>query len=411
MGLQSQPQEFKPLAICQIKVSQNLKENKEKIKQFIEKVESSLLIFPELSLTGYVKKKKDFNFCKIEKALEEIAFFCEKEKKEILLGLPVLKKEEVVNGVVHIKKTGEIEVVSEKIALYPELDEPLFVPGREKKIFEFGGYRIGVLICFELRIPEVARELVKQGAEVLIVMAQWPKKRLSHWRSLLKSRAIEDQVSVIGVNAISEIEGFKIGGHSLAFSYLGKCLGRLYYKEDFFTLIPEILEKSLPYPFKSPFIIHEKVLCLEDLLKILEKRRKKGEKVVFTNGCFDLLHAGHVDYLEKARALGDILVVGLNTDSSIKKIKGPERPVNSQELRARVLSGLSCVDYVVFFEEETPERLIKAIKPDILVKGADWEEDKIVGASFVKSYGGKVVRIPFEFNISTTKIIEKIRHA
>ena len=149
------------------------------------------------------------------------------------------------------------------------------------------------------------------------------------------------------------------------------------------------------------------VVSLGDLLEILEPLRGK-KKIVFTNGCFDLLHAGHVDYLEKAKRLGDLLIVGLNSDSSIKRIKGSKRPIMSQDLRAKVLSSLKAVDYVVIFEEDTPLNLIKSIKPDVLVKGGDWELNKIVGREFVESYGGKVVTIPFVYDISTTKIIEEI---
>ena len=150
------------------------------------------------------------------------------------------------------------------------------------------------------------------------------------------------------------------------------------------------------------------LLPLPELLKILEKERKEGKKIVFTNGCFDLIHAGHVDYLKKAKALGDILVVGLNSDDSIRRIKGEKRPIIPQEMRAEVLSSLKPVDYVVIFEEDTPANLIKTIKPDILVKGGDWELDKIVGREFVESYGGKVLTIPFTYDISTTKIINTI---
>ena len=150
------------------------------------------------------------------------------------------------------------------------------------------------------------------------------------------------------------------------------------------------------------------LLPLPELLKILEKERKEGKKIVFTNGCFDIIHAGHVDYLKKARALGDILVVGLNSDDSIRRIKGEKRPIIPQEMRAEVLSSLKPVDYVVIFEEDTPANLIKTIKPDILVKGGDWELDKIVGREFVESYGGKVLTIPFTYDISTTKIINTI---
>ncbi|WP_461832314.1 D-glycero-beta-D-manno-heptose 1-phosphate adenylyltransferase [Aquifex sp.] len=147
---------------------------------------------------------------------------------------------------------------------------------------------------------------------------------------------------------------------------------------------------------------------LEELLSILQEERKKGKKIVFTNGCFDIIHAGHVDYLEKAKKLGDILVVGLNSDNSVKRIKGEKRPINPQEQRAKVLSSLKPVDYVVIFEEDTPEKLIRAIKPDVLVKGGDWPIEKIVGKEFVESYGGKVLTIPFTYNVSTTEIIKKI---
>ncbi len=149
------------------------------------------------------------------------------------------------------------------------------------------------------------------------------------------------------------------------------------------------------------------IVSLDKLLESLEEERK-DKKVVFTNGCFDLIHAGHVDYLQKAKALGDLLVVGMNSDSSVRRIKGEKRPILSQELRATVLDSLKPVDYVVIFEEDTPIKLIEAIKPDILVKGGDWKIEDIVGREFVESYGGRVVTIPFEYDISTTKIVERI---
>lgn len=143
---------------------------------------------------------------------------------------------------------------------------------------------------------------------------------------------------------------------------------------------------------------------LEELQKLVSSLRKEGKRIVFTNGCFDILHAGHVDYLEKAKSLGDFLIVGMNSDSSIKKIKGNKRPIVPEDLRARVLEGLKAVDCVFVFEEETPLNVIKTVKPDVLVKGADWEIEKIVGREFAK----RVERIPFKYDISTTKIIEKV---
>lgn len=152
-----------------------------------------------------------------------------------------------------------------------------------------------------------------------------------------------------------------------------------------------------------------KLKSLSQLLLALKKDRKKSKKIVFTNGCFDILHVGHVRYLRRARALGDRLVIALNTDQSVKKIKGPERPVTAQSDRAEVLSALECVDYLIFFGEPTPESLIKAVKPDFLVKGGDWKKESIVGWKFVESYGGKVKSLPFVKGFSTTGLIQKIQ--
>ena len=143
------------------------------------------------------------------------------------------------------------------------------------------------------------------------------------------------------------------------------------------------------------------------LAKKLTGLRARGKKIVFTNGCFDILHLGHVKYLKKARGLGDILVVGLNSDSSVHKIKGPTRPVNSELDRATVLASLYFVDYVTIFGDPTPEKLIKKFRPDVLVKGADWKAKDIIGADFVRSRGGRIVRIPFVNGYSTTSLIKK----
>ena len=151
-----------------------------------------------------------------------------------------------------------------------------------------------------------------------------------------------------------------------------------------------------------------KILQLLDLLRRLATWRSQGKKIIFTNGCFDLLHVGHVVYLEKARALGDILIVGLNSDDSVKKLNGPQRPLMLQGDRARVLASLSSVDGVTIFEKETPIDLITAIKPDILAKGADYTEQEVVGADFVRSYKGDVVLISIVKDQSTTAIIRKI---
>ena len=148
----------------------------------------------------------------------------------------------------------------------------------------------------------------------------------------------------------------------------------------------------------------------QDALEVeLTRLRASGQKIVFTNGCFDILHLGHVRYLSLARSHGDILVVGLNSDESVKRIKGPHRPILEQGQRAEVLAALWFVDFVTHFDEADPLMLIKRLRPDILVKGDDWPLDRIIGADFVQKNGGRVVRVPVVPDISTSIIIERIK--
>ena len=147
----------------------------------------------------------------------------------------------------------------------------------------------------------------------------------------------------------------------------------------------------------------------QDIAKFCEILRKGGQKVVFTNGCFDMLHAGHVTYLEAAKAQGDVLVLGLNTDASVRRLKGPERPINSELDRAKVVGALKSVDYVVLFGEQTAEVVIAEVKPDIYVKGGDYTLDTLPEAKIVQSYGGKVAFIDMVEGRSTTNIINKIK--
>lgn len=133
------------------------------------------------------------------------------------------------------------------------------------------------------------------------------------------------------------------------------------------------------------------------------------QKIVFTNGCFDVLHFGHVHYLLQAKELGDVLVVGLNSDDSVRRLKGPSRPINGEKERAFVLAALACIDYVVVFEEDTPKELIETVRPDVLVKGGDYALDQIVGADFVTRNGGSVTTLPFVEGFSSTRIIEQLK--
>ncbi|RLC51962.1 MAG: D-glycero-beta-D-manno-heptose 1-phosphate adenylyltransferase [Candidatus Cloacimonadota bacterium] len=147
-----------------------------------------------------------------------------------------------------------------------------------------------------------------------------------------------------------------------------------------------------------------------EITDLVNKLKNQNRRIVFTNGCFDIIHAGHVQYLQEAKALGDILIIGLNSDASVKRLKGAERPVNNQNDRAIVLSALKSVDYIVVFDEDTPYDLIKQIKPDILVKGGDWPENKIVGHDIVKANGGIVKSLSFRPGNSSTSIIEKMKN-
>jgi D-beta-D-heptose 7-phosphate kinase/D-beta-D-heptose 1-phosphate adenosyltransferase len=147
----------------------------------------------------------------------------------------------------------------------------------------------------------------------------------------------------------------------------------------------------------------------DQLAMAVEDARAHGERIVFTNGCFDIIHAGHVGYLNEARKLGERLVVAINDDDSVRRLKGPGRPINPVERRMAVLAGLEAVDWVVSFSEDTPETLLQSLKPEILVKGGDYAIDQVVGGEFVLAYGGKVQALEFLDNCSTSDIVEKMR--
>jgi D-glycero-beta-D-manno-heptose 1-phosphate adenylyltransferase len=153
------------------------------------------------------------------------------------------------------------------------------------------------------------------------------------------------------------------------------------------------------------------VVTRNEIGRVAEALRRAGRKVVFTNGVFDLLHPGHVRYLQQAKELGDALIVGVNSDRSVRLNKGEGRPIHAEAERAEILGALQVVDVVVVFDEETPHEVIAAVQPDVLVKGADWPDDGIVGRDIVEARGGVVVRVPVESGYSTSLIIEKIRQA
>ncbi len=151
------------------------------------------------------------------------------------------------------------------------------------------------------------------------------------------------------------------------------------------------------------------LIDFENIAEVCNRLKREGKKIVFTNGCFDIIHAGHTHYLKKAKQLGDVLIVGLNSDDSVRRLKGDERPLNNVDDRAEVLLSLKPVDYVVVFDQDTPYKLILRVKPDVLVKGGDYKKEEIVGANIVEQYKGKVVVIPFVEGKSTSALVEKIK--
>ena len=160
---------------------------------------------------------------------------------------------------------------------------------------------------------------------------------------------------------------------------------------------------------KQPASSLRKITSLPALLAAARRAKARGRTVVFTNGCFDLLHAGHVRLLERAKRLGDLLVVGINSDRSVRRLKGSGRPIVAQRDRARLLAALACVDCVTIFDDPTPQRLIERLRPDVLIKGTDWGFSEIVGSDIVRRHGGRVVRIPLLRGYSTTTLLERIK--
>lgn len=165
---------------------------------------------------------------------------------------------------------------------------------------------------------------------------------------------------------------------------------------------------TLKDKFDTKFIMREKIKEREELRHIVESLKSNCKKIVFTNGCFDILHVGHVRYLEMAKSLGDILIVGINSDRSVRAIKGPLRPILPEQERAEIIAGLGCTDYVTIFDEETPYELISTIIPHILVKGGDWTKETTVGKEVVEREGGEVIILPLVEGASTTNIINTI---
>jgi len=299
----------------------------------------------------------------------------------------------------------------------PMAEDQHFTAGDNPQSVATGLGLVAGLVCYDLRFPELAKAQAGAGAGLLAVSAQWPAARREQWRTLAMARAIENQIVVVACNRCGVTGKTGFGGHSLVIGPDGAVLAEAGAGEEGALVwidpagMRELRQRFNtvgPAPYR--FADQDKIVELEELAALTARYRAVGRKVVFTNGCFDILHQGHVTYLEQARREGDCLVVGVNSDASVRALgKGDDRPVNHEQSRARILASLGCVDHVVIFGEETPQRLITTLMPEVLVKGGDWPVAKIVGAPEVLAAGGRVLSIPLVENYSTTSLIKKIR--
>ena len=380
----------------------------------------SLVVLPELWPRGPISSRASEAFDKSPEILFKLeALVSGLDGVAVMCGLPERVE---VDGEKRLFNSSFFISRQSPPAIYRKIH--LFPPFGEDKVFEPGGgprpiwysvagveLGIGPTICFDLRFPELFRQYAIEGCILLVCHALWPKERIGHFSTLLRARAIENQCFCIGVNAA----GSGFGGRSMVVGPDGHIVAQAGEEKE--TVVCELDLEAIG-EWRGKFLTarprqwlesaSHKILTLEALREEVRRRKPLGQQCVFTNGCFDILHAGHVAYLEEARRQGDFLVLGMNSDASIKAIKGPLRPINPEAMRAAVVAGLESVDYVVLFDDPTPIKLIEALLPDVLVKGEDWAEDEIVGAKTVKAHGGRVVRIPFVHDISTTKIIGNI---
>ena len=378
----------------------------------------AVIVLPELWATGFAYDCLAALTLETERLLAALQELAAAYHVLIAGSLPEQDGEAIYNSL-FISGEGGVLGRYRKQQLFGPISEYMyFTPGRNPLPISSPLGILAGLVCYDLRFPELAASQAGKGAGCLVVAAQWPAARLDHWQTLLRARAIENQVFVVACNRCGATGGTGFAGHSMIIAPDGSVLFEADDQEavGLVVLEPALLQDSragfntaAPSPYR--FADQDKICSWEELALKVETKKAVGKKIVFTNGCFDILHQGHVAYLEEARRQGDCLVVGVNSDSSIRAIKGPERPVNEEGGRARVLAALGCVDYVTIFREATPLNLINELLPDILVKGADWPVDKIVGAREVMANGGRVINVPMVAGFSTTNLIAAIRKA
>jgi len=395
--------------------------NMETVSRELERLSppsSALLALPELWATGFAYPRLGELAARTPSVLEQVQELAGRYNCWLAGSLPEQEADSgrVFNTLYVTGPRGTTGYYRKQQLFAPMQEDRHFSPGSSPGAIPSELGPIAGLVCFDLRFADIAQDLCGAGAKVLVVSAQWPAARRLHWQILLKARAIENQVLVLACNRCGTTADTVFAGHSTVIGPDGGVLTEAG-DEPTATMVqadPRLQEEirsgfstvgPKPYRYRDA----DKIIDLKTAGLIVQRNKQMGRRTVFTNGCFDILHAGHVDYLEKARKLGDFLIVGLNSDRSVRAIKGPERPVNRESDRARVLAALGCVDAVVLFDEETPLNLIRELLPDVLVKGADWAEEDIVGGREVRGAGGQVVTVPLVENRSTTRLIKKLQ--
>ncbi len=398
-------------------------ENLAKVRQLLQELKPQapgIILLPELWATGFAYGNLAELAIKTPALLEALKVECAKYGVYLVGSLLEEVFTEVGSSIYNtlyvVGPDGVAGSYRKQQLFAPLQEDEYFTPGEDPQPIDTALGRLAALVCYDLRFPDIVKSQTAQGAGLLLVSAQWPDVRREHWRTLLTARAIENQLFVVGCNRCGVTDGIQFGGHSMIVAPDGTILAEGA-SAELATMVPidpaelAAARASFNTVGAAPYRFHDqnKIVELSELKQAVATYKAMGRKVVFTNGCFDILHVGHVTYLEAARKEGDCLVVGLNSDSSIRSIKGEGRPVNNEMSRARVLAALGCVDHVVLFSEDTPYNLITALMPDVLIKGGDWPVDKIVGAPEVMAAGGKVLSLPLVENFSTTSVIDKIR--
>ena len=376
----------------------------------------TLVVLPELWLHGYAYQTLQEQVGQTSHVLGELRDLAAEYGILLAGSLPEQEQDQIFNTLIIVNEQGVVGRYRKQQLFALMHEDAHFSPADSLEAMAGEDILFGGLVCYDLRFPELARTQVQQGAQILVVCAQWPEARINQWRLLLQARAVENQVFVVACNRVGTNGATRFGGHSMIVAPDGTILQEA--GEDS-EIIGAALAADLPGQVRSRFNTvgprprrladKKKVDDLVSLARTVAIYKRGGQKVVFTNGCFDILHEGHVTYLEAARKQGDRLIIGLNSDSSIQAIKGPSRPVNKEASRARILAALGCVDHIVIFADDTPLDLITTLMPDVLVKGSDWPIDRIVGAKEVLAAGGEVKTIEFVGDFSTTALIEKIR--